>query len=302
MAWAFRWFVFLGLIGLAVFWWVSRPSFLDEPDVAGFVGDPVNGELVFYAGGCSSCHAAPGATGDAKLVLSGGLEFHSDFGTFLAPNISPSPQGIGTWDTYDLANAMIKGVAPDGSHYYPAFPYVSYSKANIQDIVDLKSYLDTLPADATPNQPHQVGFPFNVRRLLGGWKFLFARSDFVIDVAQDPELERGRYLVEGLGHCAECHTGRNLLGGLSKGAWLAGGPNPDGKGKIPNITPHESGIAAWSRDEIVEYLTSGFTPEYDVAGGSMSDVVANLAQLPPEDREAITAYLMALPALPAGFE
>ncbi len=301
MAWAFRWFVFLALVGLAVFWWISRPSFVDETEIAGLIGDPIAGELVFNAGGCASCHAAPGAEGDAKLILAGGLEFHTEFGTFVAPNISPSPEGIGDWNTYDLANAMIKGVSPDGAHYYPAFPYVSYAKARFQDVADLKAYMDGLPADATPNRSHDVSFPFNIRRLLGGWKFLFARSDFVLDAADDPQLERGRYLVEVLGHCAECHTGRNILGGSRMGAWMAGGPNPDGKGNIPNVTPHESGIAAWSNDEIVEYLTSGFTPEFDVAGGSMTDVIANTAKLPIEDRKAIAAYLKALPALPSGY-
>lgn len=293
----FRWLVLCGLIGLVVFWWVTRPSFADPDSVSQLTGDPSNGELIFYAGGCSSCHAAPNAEEEDKLKLGGGLKFVTDFGTFFAPNISPHENGIGGWSALDLVNAMKHGVSPDGAHYFPAFPYTSYAKAEISDIVDLKAYLDTLPAVETENIPHDVGFPFNIRRSLGGWKFMFLKDNFELE-SDDPVLARGRYLVEGLGHCAECHTSRNAIGGLDLGNWMAGGPNPDGKGTIPNITPHESGLAEWSEVDIVEYLTSGFTPEYDVAGGQMTDVVGNTSQLPKEDREAIAAYLKAIPALP----
>ena len=294
---AFRWIIFLGLIGLAVFWWITRPSFVDEAEVASLTGDASRGEMIFHAGGCSSCHAAPKAEGDDKLKLGGGLAFKTAFGTFYAPNISPHSNGIGGWTAYDLVNAMQAGVSPDGAHYYPAFPYTSYVRAEIADIVDLKAYLDTLPEVADENIAHDVGFPFNIRRSLGGWKFLFADSK-AVHLTNDPVVARGRYLVEGLGHCAECHTPRNALGGLQKSAWLAGGPNPDGEGRIPNITPHADGIGSWSEDEIIEYLTSGFTPDFDVAGGQMTDVVGNISKLPPEDRAAIAAYLKAIPPLP----
>jgi mono/diheme cytochrome c family protein len=296
MARLFRWIIFLSFIGGIVFWWISRPQFIDPSTIADLSGDADRGGIVFYAGGCSSCHAEPKATGDAKLVLSGGLEFHTQFGTFVAPNISPSDEGIGSWSAADLANAMLHGVSPDGAHYYPAFPYTSYSKASLQDIVDLKAFIDTLPPSDVANIPHDVGFPFNIRRTLGGWKFLFA-SDAFVQNDIGPELDRGRYLVEALGHCAECHTPRNILGGLKNSAWMSGGPNPNGRGNIPNITPHETGIGSWSRDEIVEYLTSGFTPEFNVAGGGMADVVLNTGQLSVEDRGAIADYLMSLPAL-----
>lgn len=291
-----RWLVFLGLIGLAVFWWITRPNFADADVVAGLTGDVERGERIFYAGGCASCHAAPDAEGEDKLKLGGGLEFVTAFGTFFAPNISPHENGIAGWSALDLVNAMKHGVSPDGQHYFPAFPYTSYAKAEVADIVDLKAYLDTLEPVAVANLEHEVGFPFNIRRSLGGWKFLFLKDDWVVET-EDEMVMKGRYLVEGLGHCSECHTSRNPLGGLDLGNWLAGGPNPDGKGSIPNITPHESGIAAWSEADIAEYLNSGFTPEFDVAGGSMTDVVANTGQLTPEDRAAIAAYLKAVPAL-----
>lgn len=297
MARFFRWLAFLALIGLAVFWWVTAPERVDAAALAGLTGDAAKGERIFYAGGCASCHSAPKAEGEEKLLLGGGKAFASDFGTFIAPNISPHENGIGGWSAEDLVNAMKHGVSPDGQHYFPAFPYTSYAKVEIADIVDLKAFLDTLEPVATENQPHQVGFPFNIRRNLGGWKFLFANSDWVIE-SDDAQVIAGRYLVEGLGHCMECHTSRNLLGGIKRDQWMAGAPNPEGKGRIPNITPHESGIGSWSVGDIEEYLNSGFTPEFDVAGGQMTDVVENTGKLTPEDRAAIATYLKVLPALP----
>ena len=159
----------------------------------------------------------------------------------------------------------------------------------------MKAFLDALPPSEAENRPHDIGFPFNWRRLLGGWKWLYASDG--PRVVLDDSLARGQYLVEGLGHCGECHTARDMFGGPRGSRWLAGAPNPTGEGRIPNITPHESGIASWSEAEIVEYLSSGFTPEFDVAGGEMAKVVANTGQLPDEDRAAIAAYLKAIPAL-----
>jgi len=257
--------------------------------LAGLVPDLAVGEQVFYAAGCASCHSTPGSVGEAKLVLGGGQTFPSPFGTFYAPNISPDPDhGIGGWSALDLANAMQHGISPAGQHYYPAFPYASYIKAELSDIMSLHAFLATLPSSAEPSKPHEVGFPFNIRRTLGGWKFLFLRPDWVVSGDLTPEETRGRYLAEALGHCAECHTPRNALGGLQLANWLGGAPNPDGKGKVPNITP---GQLDWSSADIAEYLSSGFTPEFDTAGGHMVAVVENTAKLPPADRAAIAAYL-----------
>ena len=293
-----RWVIFLSLVGGIVFWFMTRPGRIDPAELNGLTADSSRGERVFYAGGCASCHAAPKSEGDAKLVLAGGLHFASPFGTFYVPNISPSEQGIGGWSAEDLANAMIHGTAPDGSHYFPVFPYTSYGRVSLQDIVDLKAFMDTLPHSDAQNQPHDVPFPFNIRRTLGGWKFLFKSDDPRIDVADDDQLALGQYLVEGLGHCGECHTPRNMLGGAKTDQWLAGAKNPDGPGRIPNITPHANGLESWSAADIAEYLSSGFTPEFDVAGGQMTDVVQNTGKLTPEDRAAMAAYLKAVPALP----
>lgn len=285
--------IVLAIIGLAAFWWLTRPARVDPSELAGLSGDATRGEMVFWAAGCASCHAAPKAEGEARLVLAGGMAFPSPFGTFHAPNISPDPvQGIGDWRLEDLVNAMKHGTGPGGAHYFPAFPYTSYARATVADIADLHAFLATLPASATPNLPHEVGFPFNIRRSLGGWKLLFSRSGWVRP-ADGEQLQRGRYLVEALGHCGECHTPRNALGGLDYSRWLHGAPTPDGKGKVPGLTPDK---LTWSALDIASYLATGFTPEYDSAGGHMADVVQNLAHLPQSDLQAITAYLMALPA------
>lgn len=283
------------VIGAGLFLVITRPTRVDPAAIAGLTGDATRGEQVFWAGGCAACHAADKASGDARLVLSGGKRFATDFGTFIAPNISPDPtHGIGGWTTHDLANAMLHGTSPKGEHYYPAFPYASYVRVSLQDVTDLKAFIDTLPPSDRSNEPHDVGFPFNIRLALGGWKFLFLNDIPAIPAADlTPAELRGQYLVEGLGHCGECHTPRNALGGRVMSRWLAGGPNPDGEGKIPNITPSK---LAWSEADIAEYLSSGFTPEFDSVGGSMAEVVTNMAHLPAEDRTAIAAYLKKVPA------
>ncbi|NIZ11405.1 cytochrome c [Pseudooceanicola sp. HF7] len=283
------------VIGAALGWWLTRPRTLDPEVMAGLSPDAARGEEVFYAGGCASCHAAPGASADEMLVLAGGRALTSDFGTFYAPNISSSVEaGIGGWSALELANAMQRGVSPEGQHYYPAFPYTTYIRAEPQDIADLHAFMQTLPASETPSRAHDVGFPFNIRRALGGWKLLFLNQDWVLEEVGVPQIERGRYLVEALGHCGECHTPRNAIGGPELSRWLGGAPNPAGDGRIPNIT---SGGLDWSAADIAEYLSSGLTPDFDVAGGEMADVVTNMSHLPREDLEAIGAYVKAVPAV-----
>lgn len=282
-----------GFLGAAVFWQITMPRALPLTALDGLSGDEGRGEVVFTAAGCASCHMAPDSKGEDQRNLLGGQAFATQFGTFYAPNISPDMNaGIGGWSDLDLANAIMKGVTPEGSHYFPALPYWSYERMAPQDLVDLAAYLRTLPADPTPSKAHDVGFPFNIRRMLGGWKFLNMRPDFVIDGDLTEAEIRGRYLAEALAHCGECHTPRDALGGLDTSRWLAGSVTPDGKGKIPNITPAK---LTWSEEEIVEYLTSGFTPEFDSVGGHMAHVVDNMARLPEEDRHAIASYLKKVP-------
>jgi mono/diheme cytochrome c family protein len=198
----------------------------------------------------------------------------------------------------DFVNAMQRGVSPDGRHYYPAFPYASYSRMSFEDLMDLKSFLDTLPAVQNQVEDHSLKFPWSIRAGLGLWKLVNLDSGFIISVAAgDGQLLRGRYLVEGPGHCGECHTSRNWTGGLDNNRWLAGAPNPDGEGKVSNITPHKNGLADWSESDIEYYLASGFTPDFDTVGGSMVKVQENMARLRAEDRAAIAAYLKTIPSL-----
>ncbi|WJH39314.1 cytochrome c [Aliirhizobium terrae] len=285
-------------IGAGAAWALTKPdphpdsywADLGEPDLA-------NGEQIFWAGGCASCHAATGAEGDALKIMSGGRALPSPFGTFHIPNISPDPQaGIGSWTLAQFGNAMTRGVGPGGEHLYPSFPYGSYARMSPKDVNDLFGYLKTLPASGNVAPGHELGFPFNIRMAVGGWKFLYFNDQPRVELTSvDDKVKRGQYLVEGPGHCGECHTPRNALGGFEAGKWLAGGPNPEGEGTIPDITPGGD-IGSWSEADIANYLETGFTPDYDSVGGSMVEVQRNMAHLPKSDLEAIAAYLKAVPS------
>lgn len=278
------------LLGLALlFWFLTRPQFIASTELPDHEADLANGERVFHAGGCASCHE-PG--------LGGGLEMTTNFGTFRTPNISPDPgSGIGNWTTLEFVNAMMRGVSPGGSHYYPAFPYTSYTRMIVEDVIDLKAHIDSLEPVNNVVAVHELKFPWNIRRGIGLWKRRYLEQDLQPGtVSDDPSFARGRYLVEGVGHCAECHTPRDSFGGLITSQWLAGGPNPDGEGRVPNITPHPDGLKSWTRRDIAYFLESGFLPDFDMVGGSMVEVQENIAQLPDSDRAAIAVYLKSIPA------
>lgn len=290
----------LGAAGFGAFLFITAPD-RQDPSVWANLGDPdlSHGREVFFAGGCASCHAPAGATGDARLILSGGAPLKSDFGTFHAPNISSHPEaGIGAWTLAEFGDAMTRGVGREGEHLYPSFPYGSYARMTPEDINDLYGFMKTLPASDAVAPAHELGFPFNQRIVLGGWKLLYFTDAPRVELADASEMvKRGQYLVEGPGHCGECHTPRNALGGFETGRWLAGGPNPEGEGTIPNITPGSKTMGSWGESDIVTYLETGFTPDYDSVGGSMVEVQKNMAELPAADREAIAAYLKAIPSV-----
>ncbi|MGY4307355.1 mono/diheme cytochrome c family protein [Bradyrhizobium sp. USDA 4369] len=282
----------LGAAGLATFWWLTRPTTVTLA-AATRAPDLANGQEIFNIGGCASCHAVPNQ--QDRLKLGGGLPLASPFGTFYAPNISPDPKhGIGRWSEADFVNAVLKGVSPGGSHYYPAFPYTSYAGAKVDDVRDLFAYMKTLPPVAGPSRPHDLPFPFNIRRTVGVWKLLFfADKPFVADSARSAEWNRGAYLVNTFGHCAECHSQRNPLGGIVTAQRLAGGPDPEGQGFVPNIT--QKGLSDWSESDISYFLETGQLPDGDSAGGSMARVIRNTSQLTPDDRKAMAVYLKSLP-------
>ncbi|WP_193175966.1 cytochrome c [Oricola nitratireducens] len=294
--------VLAAIAGGLAFYVLTMPRTLPEATLAALPeGDAARGETMFWAGGCASCHAADKAEGDDRLKLGGGHVLKSGFGDFVAPNISPDRNdGIGAWSRGDFANAMLRGVSPAGAHLYPAFPYTSYTRMKPRDVADLWAFLKTLPAVEGRAPGHRLGFPFTVRRGLGLWKLLYLDPAPVIDLqTDDPQLLRGQYLVEGPGHCGECHTPRDVAGGLIQAKWLSGAPNPDGEGRVPNITGGKGGIGDWSQADIAYYLESGFTPAFDSVGGSMVEVQENMAKLTAEDRDAIAAYLKAVPAVDA---
>ena len=290
--------VVLAVIGLGVFWFVTMPKTIAaEALAANYTADLKNGEEVFNAGGCAGCHTTAGQK--ERLKLGGGLGLKSPFGTFYAPNISPDKtNGIGNWTEFQFVNAVQRGVGPEGEHLYPALPYASYQHMHVKDVRDMFAYIRTLPTDATPDKPHQIGFPFNIRRLLGGWKFLYMdNKEWADDTAHDAQWNRGGYLVEGPGHCAECHSPRDMMGGIVAGSRFAGAPNMDGPGWIPNITPHADGIK-WSKEDMTSLLETGQTPDFDSAGGSMAEVIENMSRLTAPDRQAMASYLTTLPPRP----
>lgn len=283
------------VLGLAAFWFLTIPQTVPANALGAYTPNLANGKTMFAIGGCASCHAVPKQ--EDRTRLGGGLALKSPFGTFYAPNISPDPKdGIGNWTELQFATALMKGTSPTGEHYYPAFPYTSYQRMEISDVRDLFAYLKTLPPVSGAVRDHDLPFPFNIRRTLGGWKMLFLYgAPYRPDPAQSEQWNRGNYLVNGPGHCAECHSPRNLLGGIVPGMRFTGGPAPDGEGNVPNITQFR--LKSWSVSDIAEFLDSGMTPDGDSAGGSMVDVIRNTSQLGKDDRTAMATYLKSLPAV-----
>lgn len=286
--------VVLAVIGAAAFWYITAPQRVPASALAPHTPNLDNGKTMFLVGGCATCHATPKQ--EDKTKLGGGLGLKSPFGTFFTPNISPDRKdGIGGWSEADFVTAMWKGTAPDGSHYYPAFPYTSYQRMRLDDVRDLFAYLKTLPPVEGKPRDHDLPFYLKIRRLLGGWKFLFLDGEpFKPDPSKSAEWNRGAYLVNGPGHCAECHSPRNALGGIIARQRFAGGPDPEGgDGFIPNITP--AGIGDYAQRDIERILESGDLPNGDSVGGPMAAVVENISKISAADRAAIAAYLKSLP-------
>jgi mono/diheme cytochrome c family protein len=286
--------VFLAAVGAAVFWFVTMPATVAASALGPHTPDLGNGKTMFYAGGCASCHATPNQ--EDKTRLGGGSALKTAFGTFYPPNISSDPKdGIGSWSEANFVTAMWKGTSPDGSHYYPAFPYSSYQKMKLEDVRDLFAYMKTLPAIQGKVRDHDLPIHFKIRRMLGGWKFLFLDGQaFKPDPSKSAQWNRGAYLANAPSHCAECHSPRNLLGGIVARQRFAGGPDPEGgDGWVPNIT--QAGIGDYSERDVERILESGDMPNGDSVGGSMGKVVGNVSQLAAEDRAAIASYIKSLP-------
>jgi mono/diheme cytochrome c family protein len=292
------------IIGIVVFWNLTAPATVPGTALLTYKPDVENGEKIFDIGGCASCHASPNK--DPGMVdrtrLGGGLALKSPFGTFYVPNISPDPEdGIGKWGEADFVTALWEGTSPRGYHLFPAFPYTSYRLMKLDDVRDLFAYLRALPPVSGKVREHDLPFPLNIRRLVGGWKLLFLRGWlFEPDQSKSAQWNRGAYLVNGPGHCAECHSPRNFLGAIMDNERFTGGPAADGNGWVPNIT--SAGLQHWSKDhiawsekDIASFLADGMNPAGDFAGGAMADVIRNTALLSVADRAAIATYIASLP-------
>jgi len=255
------------------------------------------GAYLAAAAGCADCHTDRPHGG---RLYAGGRALTTPFGTFYAPNITPDLEtGIGRWSDAQFLNALREGVRPDGSNYFPVFPYPSFTKITDDDARAIKAYLFTQPAVKQSNRAHDVAFPFSWRFLQNGWKLLFfSPGPFRPAPERGEAYNRGAYLVTALAHCSECHTPRNWFGATQPSRFLAGTAHgPDGKA-VPNITQDsETGIGKWSDDDIVTLLKDGQTPDFDFVGGAMAEVVKNTAQLTNADRHAIAVFLQSVPAV-----
>jgi mono/diheme cytochrome c family protein len=258
-------------------------------------GDAKRGAYLAKAAGCEGCHTEKK---DGAAPYAGGRELKTPFGTFYGPNITPHAEaGIGRWREADFLRALRAGVRPDGAHYFPAFPYPSFTQITEADARDLWAFFRSLPPDARRNRPHELRAPYGWRFMIGPWKWLFfTPGPYAADPARPAALNRGAYLVEALGHCGECHTPRNFLGGSKRERRLAGtASGPEGK-SVPNLTPAK--LKKWDDRDLREFLQSGLTPDGDVAAEAMGEVVRNTtSQLSAEDLAAMIAYLRSLPAL-----
>jgi mono/diheme cytochrome c family protein len=279
-------------------WLLTAPRKLPASELsASYHPNLANGEVMFTAGNCSACHSTPGQAD--RTQLAGGLKLKSPFGTFVTPNISPDPRyGIGAWSELEFVNAMKRGVGRHGEHLYPAFPYSAYSLMKTSDVRDLFAYVKALPAVARPTAPHELHFPYSLRPAVGFWKLLYFKPhEFMADPKRSAAWNRGAYLAEGPGHCAECHTERGPLGGPELDKLYAGAPNLEAGGRFAsNITPHKDGIGDWSEQDIADFLKSGTDKCFNEPTG-MREVVASTSKLSDQDLAALGAYIHALPPI-----
>ena len=286
---------------LAAFWLLTLPAVVPASALPPYTPNLDNGRTMFAIGGCASCHAVPNKDPDKvdRTRLGGGLALTSPFGTFYVPNISPDPKdGIGRWSEANFVTALWKGTSPAGANLYPAFPYTSYQHMQLDDVRDLFAYLKTLPPVPGRVRRHDLKFPFNERRLLGGWKLLFLHGGpFVPDPSRRrngtaaPIWSTVRGIAPNVTRRAICSAP------LSRASALPAARRPDGGGWVPNITPAglQHGDEIWSEKDIASFLGDGMMPSGDFAGSTMAEVIRNTSLLGAEDRAAIADYIFTLP-------
>jgi nicotinate dehydrogenase subunit B len=248
------------------------------------------GRLLAAVGDCAVCHTAPGGATNA-----GGLAMHTPFGTLYSSNITPDEKtGIGNWSYPAFERAMRDGIGRDGRNLYPAFPYTAFRNINDADMQALYAYLmSQAPVSQVP-VPNAMSFTFNIRPLMAGWNALFLRrGEITVQPQRSEQWNRGAYLVNGLGHCAACHSPRNLMGAEKGGkAFLAGG-TVDGW-EAPALNGLSKAPTPWTEDQLFTYLSTGYSDAHGVATGPMGPVVTELAKLPKTDIRAMAVYLASL--------
>lgn len=291
----FRFFLGLSwLIGAGAF--SPAEASADPPDAG-------RGRSIFEAAGGCTCHTNYPGEGEAAPPLAGGRALETPFGIFYSTNLTPDPEtGLGRWSDRDFIRAMREGLSPGGEHYYPVFPYPSFSGLREDDLRDMWAYLKSLPPVRRENRPPDAFFPLSWRPIVAGWKWLnFSPLPQPIadEASKSAAWNRGRYLVLGAAHCGECHTPRTLTGGLDRSLWLAGSRDgPEGE-LAPNITPDKAtGIGDWSEADLVWYLEMGIKPDGDDTQGLMAEVIEHgYSRIEPAERRAIAAYLKSIPGI-----
>jgi mono/diheme cytochrome c family protein len=284
--------------GLTAAWALSAPDPLPATSLPARQADIANGKLLFDAAGCLSCHKPGPALKDVDAGLpAGGAPFKTPIGTFYPPNLTPDPAtGIGAWSDLDFVNAVQRGIAPDGEHLIPAFPYTSYARMRTEDVLDIKAYLDSLAPVTAPAQAAAIPVPWLLRRGVGLWKRLgFDTAAWQPDPQHDATWNRGSYLASGPGHCNECHTPRNALMMPDWSHQFAGGPHPGGEGKVPSLRDLVGRGKYKDAADLASALENGEIMGYEhLSSGGMGEVQANLSKLPDVDVQALAAYIISL--------
>lgn len=292
----------LAVIAAAAFFYLTMPQPLTAAAVPQHTPDLANGERMYHIGGCISCHRPSDSDPAADPSLpSGGFSLRTPAGTFYSPNITPDREtGIGAWSDVDFLNAMQRGISRGGEHYIPAFPYTSYARMRPTDVLDLKAHLMNLkPVRSERRAPEfPLGLPVDwlARRSIGLWKRgAMPEGTFEPDPTKSETWNRGAYLVTAPGHCGECHTPRNFLMMPKTSARFAGGPHPEGDGKVPSLIDLIGRERYNDVADLTAALQFGETFGYeDISDGGMGSVQINISKLPQEDIDAIAEYLASL--------
>lgn len=288
----------LGAIGAVAGWILSEPLPLTAGFLPEHVGDAANGKLMFTIGGCISCHK-PGKdqAGADPALPTGGFPLKTPVGTFYPRNLTPDRKtGIGSWSDIAFVNAVQRGISPGGVHYIPALPYTSYAAMKVEDVLDIRAYLASLPAVVAPYREPDLPLAPVIRRGLGLWKHVgFDPTPWVADPAQSAAWNRGSYLVNGPGHCQECHTPRTFYMARDTTRPFAGGPHPEGDGKVPSLRDLVGRKRYKDAAEIASALQFGEAFGFDkLASGGMGSVQTNVSKLPEADIKAIAEFLVSL--------